>query len=1590
MSEHYRIKPDENGLALRVAYKALRTARGLSTARPGSIYVPNGDGTGTMIGPQAGTDETGGSNGVAPWMGDTIPPGKPTGLTASSAWGIVYVSWAGSIQGGIPADFDHLSIYINDVEVAQLTKSGTVARQGYENGTLVTIYAVAYDAARDQYGELKPNASERSDEIQLTVSDEREEIDAQVEQIRQDAQDAADKADEAWDKAEQQASNVEQAVQAAKDAADAAEAASTGADSALAAANEAQTAARSAAQKADEVASNLSKTADQLAGQITGVTTEINGVKQDVTELSTSVSGAVERAGSALTAATEAKQTATEIRATATQALTTAQGALDKAAEVEITANGLSTSVTAAMDTATSALNKAASVEVTADGIKADIQKNYVSKTDASKTYATQTSLKATSDSLTASIESAATSASAAMDKATQVEATAGSIKTTLSQVSTKLDATADTADAAKSAADKANGSISSTNTKVNQITQDVNGLKQTVSDVTETASDALAKANEVSVTADGIKADISKNYVSKDDASKTYSTKNELEATAEGLRGSISEVSTVADAAQEKALQVEATASGIRTDLNKTTANADSALKKATSLEATADGLSARITEVAGDLSVLAVDYVQNGGFETGDLTGWSKTGLCEDVRVEARGSNNGIGKYRCIIDAGSNAADYGGIASGYFAIVPGHTYQIDVSMVYKDGTSEAVAGLRLSTGGSLIRSSSSKDYGRWLSLSGRCIVPEGTELGVTARVEVLVDGYEHGDELHRMIVDGVSIIDVTLAESANGSAETALKKNAELKATVDEVSSKLDSTASTASSALTKATTAQQTIDGFKNTVESTYVTQTDANNKYATKSSLSSYATTASVTTTANNIRNEVAEKYATVNDIDQANILKNGDFSNGLSNWALDGNTGNVVDDPDLGKALVFRQEGTNGSGSFRIYNTSMNHEYGQAYQVSFYANSGGGTVTLRLGNNLSEKAASVRINATKRRYVVQYESDSNLVFSVWAESTGSVRIGQIKLVMASAVYASQAAVDVLPDQILASVEKEYVSQKDAGSTYYTKGEIDAQNDSISLSVKTSIDGIRIGGRNLLKGTAYEDLSGVEVRGRYATVKAVQGEFKDMPALEIKASSASVSGNKDMFQKLWSNLSVGDNLMLSFWAKGSVSAKMWHRVGGGGSRGGSASGSDAGASSVTTYWKRFTVDLGAVTGAGEVGAVEVVYGFSAAGTFYVGNMKLEVGTKATDWSPAPEDTDQALASIRIGQEDITQTVKDLDGRQNTLQTTVNGFSSRLTQAEKDVDAAQSTADTAKTSAANAAKTATNYLDWSTAGLVVGYTSNQSIGSGTLHGNTRLTSSGVEVRNGSTVLGSFSGSAIRVGQASGRNVYIDGSSIHLRSGSTDLAAFGSSTVEIGKNSRTAQVKMCAGLVTVRGTTSRTSGVAVIEAVKGSGDASSPHVILRADGIYDAEIELDALDAGHAGDNSGSMGDIALRGSRVGIYNGLKSFPLSESYGNLSLGGGVSTYGGATPMWVKRGGLLMLKGRVHTTANDQTICNVNGLIDGISKQASGNRSWVCFGNSSSGAGSFIHVYMDQSGNLKCASTVQFVDLSNIVMCCK
>ena len=175
MADHIEIRPDDASLPLTLADIALRNSNMRLTYLSGTIAVDNGDGTETWIGGGDSGVAMPGSNGIIPWVGDTTPPGVPTGVTAVCRTECVFVQWDGTLEGGIPADFDHVELYAKPdggetMDLGQLRGKGELATGVLPVGDVVEVWGVAYDNAHDANGVSKPNVSDESEHVTVIIA----------------------------------------------------------------------------------------------------------------------------------------------------------------------------------------------------------------------------------------------------------------------------------------------------------------------------------------------------------------------------------------------------------------------------------------------------------------------------------------------------------------------------------------------------------------------------------------------------------------------------------------------------------------------------------------------------------------------------------------------------------------------------------------------------------------------------------------------------------------------------------------------------------------------------------------------------------------------------------------------------------------------------------------------------------------------------------------------------------------------------------------------------------------------------------------------------------------------------------------------------------------------------------------------------------------------------------------------------------------------------------------------------------------------------------------------------------------------------
>lgn len=189
----------------------------------------------------------------------------------------------------------------------------------------------------------------------------------------------------------------------------------------------------------------------------------------------------------------------------------------------------------------------------------------------------------------------------------------------------------------------------------------------------------------------------------------------------------------------------------------------------------------------------------------------------------------------------------------------------------------------------------------------------------------------------------------------------------------------------------------------------------------------------------------------------------------------------------------------------------------------------------------------------------------------------------------------------------------------------GSSAIASGGV-AFSNIASAAVTSITDTVVIGGRNLLRNSSFFSAT---FAYWYAFANITYGFGTDGIYKYIKFSST-VAGNLDcrIYQTPFSdgvnNHIVGRTYTLSFYAKSDSATCKMHAWGGYVSN----------PFTVTNTWARYTVTY-TPTSTGSLS----FWVDNANNVLYLSDIKLEFGTKATDWTMAPEDIDNAISTASI---------------------------------------------------------------------------------------------------------------------------------------------------------------------------------------------------------------------------------------------------------------------------------------------------------------------------------------------------------------
>lgn len=199
------------------------------------------------------------------------------------------------------------------------------------------------------------------------------------------------------------------------------------------------------------------------------------------------------------------------------------------------------------------------------------------------------------------------------------------------------------------------------------------------------------------------------------------------------------------------------------------------------------------------------------------------------------------------------------------------------------------------------------------------------------------------------------------------------------------------------------------------------------------------------------------------------------------------------------------------------------------------------------------------------------------------------------------------------------------------------------------------ITTAVNNLQIGGRNLIRNSNFSEDT------RYWSQDIGNIKVVDDSIFKKALSFIVYGGSLRIFVETKNVWTKGQLYTVSFYAKSTVAgAKI------------TASRSlvnVAKAAELTTDWKKY-VRIITSTESADGGTLSFKVDNTNA-TYYITNVKLELGDKATDWTPAPEDTDSAISSVDTKVTMVSNQYTSLNQSLTSLTATVNSNTTKISE-------------------------------------------------------------------------------------------------------------------------------------------------------------------------------------------------------------------------------------------------------------------------------------------------------------------------------
>ena len=526
-----------------------------------------------------------------------------------------------------------------------------------------------------------------------------------------------------------------------------------------------------------------------------------------------------------------------------------------------------------------------------------------------------------------------------------------------------------------------------------------------------------------------------------------------------------------------------------------------------------------------------------------------------------------------------------------------------------------------------------------------------EAIDVSNTVTKKILENGYYTKTEVESCIAATEKKITLSVGETyitketyADGITE--VKKDATAKAEKAEAAAKADTTNRLKSYSTTEEMKAaiELVAEGITSTVSKTYVTQaiyekgiedakTDATTKANaaaadakadTTARLKSYSTTTEMKTAiqqaADSITSTVSSTYVTKADYDTGITDAKNDATTKANAAAKDAKA-------DTASKLKSYSTTTQMNTAIKQAADSIISTVSKTYvtQTTYEGGIADAKADATTKANAAEAAAKADTTARLKSYSTTTEMNSAI-----EQAANSITLKVSETYTEKTVYENGIA-NAKADATTKANAAEAAAKADTANqlkSYSTTKEMNAAiklaTDAIELTIDNKIESIQVGGRNLVKNSYKLDGQWSAAGGFVGSTKVVEDtDALSAYHIETSCTTAGSGPHYPVFSKKSNR--VGKTYTWSFWAKCSVekTGSVGHECGG------------QKKITVTTEWKKFSHTWKYTDG--QYSSFTFYLGFKVGEVLYIRDFKIEEGTEATSWSPAPEDIDASVAAV-----------------------------------------------------------------------------------------------------------------------------------------------------------------------------------------------------------------------------------------------------------------------------------------------------------------------------------------------------------------